>query len=121
MGSKRLTWLVTGTSYVLPSSPLAHISFLDRSGIGRELVLNILARGDKVIATARGRSFSKLTDLREKGGYICELDVVSGQDHLNAFAKQIIGEHGHIDVLVNNAGALTVSYQQICADDDHYI
>ncbi|KAI0747363.1 hypothetical protein BC629DRAFT_1560546 [Irpex lacteus] len=94
MGSKRLTWLVTGTS----------------SGI--ELVLNILARGDKVIATARGRSFSKLTDLREKGAYICELDVVSGQDHLNAFAKQIIGEHGHIDVLVNNAGYVEVTTQE---------
>ena len=85
----------------------------DRSGIGRELVLNILARGDEVIATARGRSFSKLSDLQERGAYIYELDVTTSQDNLHQFAEKIIAEHGRVDVLVNNAGKLQVAYLRL--------
>lgn len=78
----------------------------DRSGFGRELVLQILQRGDTVIATARGRSFSKLADLKERGADTYELDVNAPQETLHEFAKKIIGAHGRVDVIVNNAGTL---------------
>ena len=79
---------------------------LCRSGIGRELVLKILARGDKAIATARARSFSKLADLKAKGAYTYELDVTAPDEDLQDFARRVIEEHGHVDVIVNNAGKL---------------
>lgn len=68
------------------------------------MTLQALERGDKVIATARGRSFAKLADLKEKGADTLELDVTAPLDTLHEFAKQAIAIHGRIDVLVNNAG-----------------
>ena len=47
----------------------------NRSGLGKDLTLAALKRGDKVIATARGRSFNKITDLKAQGADILELDV----------------------------------------------
>lgn len=99
---------MTGTSCVsLPGLALSQtfIKHWHRSGVGRELVLHILARGDKAIATARGRSFSKLADLEARGAATYELDVNASQDDLHALAKKIIDDHGHVDVIVNNAGA----------------
>ncbi|KAI0768358.1 short chain dehydrogenase [Irpex lacteus] len=96
MSKQQLTWLVTGTS----------------SGVGRELVLHILARGDKAIATARGRSFSKLADLEARGAATYELDVNASQDDLHAFAKKIIDDHGHVDVIVNNAGYVAMGAEE---------
>lgn len=48
---------------------------ISRSGFGRELAFAALSRGEKVIATARTKSFNKLDDLREKGASTVELDV----------------------------------------------
>lgn len=108
MSKQQLTWLVTGTSCVsLPCLALSQtfIKHWHRSGVGRELVFHILAGGDKAIATARGRSFSKLADLEARGAATYELDVNASQDDLHTFAKKIIDDHGHVDVIVNNAGA----------------
>ncbi|PPQ68283.1 hypothetical protein CVT24_005099 [Panaeolus cyanescens] len=87
-----LVWLITGTS----------------SGLGRELTLEALKRGEKVIATGRGRSISKLADLQEKGADILELDVTAPLATLQEVAKKAIAIHGHVDVLVNNAGYILV-------------
>lgn len=76
----------------------------NRSGIGRELALAALARGDKVIATARGRTVSKLDDLNQAGASALELDVTSPLDRLHEVAKEAIAFYGKVDVLVNNAG-----------------
>lgn len=84
-------------------------SDLDRTGIGRYLTIAALKRGDKVIATARGRSISKLDDLREQGADILELDVTAPLDTLNDIAKKAVGIHGRVDVLVNNAGKLSLA------------
>lgn len=86
--SKQLVWLITGTS----------------SGLGRDLTIAALNRGDKVIATGRARSLAKLDDLRKRGAAILELDVTSPLDKLQAVAKEAVEIYGHIDVLVNNAG-----------------
>lgn len=64
-----------------------------------------LRRGDKVIATARARSASKLGDLKEKGADVLELDVTDSLDKLHEVAKKAIKIHGRVDVVVNNAGA----------------
>jgi NAD(P)-dependent dehydrogenase (short-subunit alcohol dehydrogenase family) len=86
--SQPLVWLVTGTS----------------SGFGKELSIALLERGDKVIATARSRSLAKLSDLKERGASILELDVTAPLDNLHDVAKKAIAIHGRLDVLVNNAG-----------------
>ncbi|KAF8918441.1 NAD-P-binding protein [Mucidula mucida] len=87
--STPLVWLITGTS----------------SGIGRELTLAALRRGDKVIATTRQRSLPQLDDLHKAGADVLELDVTASLSDLEKCAEKAIAIHGRLDVLVNNAGA----------------
>jgi NAD(P)-dependent dehydrogenase (short-subunit alcohol dehydrogenase family) len=63
-----------------------------------------LKRGDKVIATARARSISKLEQLKEEGADVLELDVTAPMHILVEAAKKAVSIHGRIDVVVNNAG-----------------
>ncbi|CAK5279285.1 unnamed protein product [Mycena citricolor] len=85
-----LVWLITGTS----------------SGFGRALVAQVLARGDRVIATSR--TVDGVRDLDGNSGdlRIMELDVTAGMDVLKSKFKQAVEFWGRIDVLVNNAGTL---------------
>ena len=83
----QLTWLVTGCS----------------SGIGESFVLELLGRGDHVIATARNGT-SRLTSLKETGAAILDLDVAAPQHDLDIKIQEAIAIYGSIDVLVNNAG-----------------
>lgn len=82
----QLTWLVTGTS----------------SGFGERFVYSILAKGDRVIATAR-RGHERLQKLEEAGAAILDLDVTAPQAELDAIVKKALSIYGGIDVLVNNA------------------
>lgn len=82
--------------------PILYLSY--RSGLGRDLTLAALQRGDKVIATGRARSLAKLDDLKAQGAATLELDVTSPLDKLKEVAKEAVAIYGHIDVLVNNAG-----------------
>lgn len=66
----------------------------------------MLERGDKVISTARARSLSKLTELKEKGAATFELDVTAPLNELHEVAAKAVAIYGHIDVVVNNAGYL---------------
>lgn len=81
-----LTWLITGCS----------------SGLGAEFVRSILARGDHVVATARG-DVSRIKALADVGAKTYSLDVTASQSDINAVVAKIL-ESGPIDVLVNNAG-----------------
>lgn len=83
----QLTWLVTGTS----------------SGFGEQFVHSILAKGDRVIATAR-RGHERLQHLKDAGAAVLDLDVTAPQAELDAKAKEALNIYGGIDVLVNNAG-----------------
>ena len=80
-------WLVTGCS----------------SGFGRSFVPAILARGDKVVATAR--RISDLDYIRgDEGARALQLDITVSEDIIRQKMEQAVGEFGRIDVLVNNAG-----------------
>ncbi|KAL0057871.1 hypothetical protein AAF712_015478 [Marasmius tenuissimus] len=87
-----LVWLITGTS----------------TGLGRDLAIAALNRGDKVIATARARSISQIDDLRAKGAETIELDVTASLENLQDVAKKVVSFYGRVDVLVNNAGYILV-------------
>jgi NAD(P)-dependent dehydrogenase (short-subunit alcohol dehydrogenase family) len=82
------TWFITGAS----------------RGIGRELVEQILARGGKVAATLRRPE--QLDDLAERYGEHLWRRRVDVTD--TAEVERVLGEafadHGHIDVVVSNAG-----------------
>ncbi|KAK0484457.1 hypothetical protein IW261DRAFT_1330928 [Armillaria novae-zelandiae] len=88
MSTSQLVWLITGTS----------------TGMGRDLALAALARGEKVIATARARSVHQIVDLKDKGAETLELDVTAPLDELKKTAEKAVGIYGRVDVLVNNAG-----------------
>lgn len=80
-------WLITGCS----------------SGLGRQLVLAALARGDKVVATAR--RLAGLEDLPESPKLKrLELDVNSPESSIQEAVKVASNVFGKVDVLVNNAG-----------------
>jgi len=87
-GEKMTTYLITGTN----------------RGIGLEFTQQILARGDRVIATCR--DIAGAGELKElQGRYealeIRQLDVASS-DSMQEFAGQL--ENAAIDVFINNAG-----------------
>lgn len=61
---RQLVWLVTGTS----------------SGFGTQFVHGILARGDRVIATAR--AVDKIAHLRDAGADTLRLDLTDGEEEM---------------------------------------
>jgi NAD(P)-dependent dehydrogenase (short-subunit alcohol dehydrogenase family) len=85
-----LVWLVTGCS----------------SGFGNHFVHSILARGDKVVATAR--DLSKIQQLEQLGVPRFQLDITDSQSVINATIAEILAEYGRIDVLVNNAAYIAI-------------
>jgi NADP-dependent 3-hydroxy acid dehydrogenase YdfG len=73
-------------------------------------VLSILARGDRVIATAR--SLDKLNELTSsltpelaQRLRIAQLDVTEGEEAIHLKIALMAKFWGRIDVLVNNAGS----------------
>ena len=72
------------------------------SGFGKQIAIEALNNGHKVIATAR--SSKKLEDLKSKGAVTMDLDVVQPLDELKAIVKSAHDQSGRIDYLVNAAG-----------------
>jgi NADP-dependent 3-hydroxy acid dehydrogenase YdfG len=85
-----LVWLVTGCS----------------TGFGELFIRSILARGDKAIAT--GRDASHLSALKEAGAEVLQLDVAAEQSVIDANIHEAIGFFGGINVLINNAGYVSL-------------
>lgn len=86
--SENKVWFITGTS----------------SGFGRALAEEVLAKGERVVATARKPEV--LQDLIEQypsAARAVKLDVTNLEDVKNAISEAV-KEFGRIDVLVNNAG-----------------
>ena len=81
-------WFITGTS----------------SGLGREMVELLLARGDHVAATLRKRgALDPLQGRYRERLWVAELDVTDS-DAVRAVVDRAFNELGRIDVVVNNAG-----------------
>ncbi|KAI1055373.1 hypothetical protein LB506_011340 [Fusarium annulatum] len=97
-----LVWLVTGTT----------------SGIGAALVNEIVARGDKVIASGR-KANQKLGHLKSDNLAILELDITAPWTMVQATMNEAWAIFGHIDILLNNAGASALK----CAEEaeDAYV
>jgi NADP-dependent 3-hydroxy acid dehydrogenase YdfG len=83
-------WLITGCT----------------SGFGEQFVHDILARGDKAIAT--GRSLSKLSRLEVAGAATLQLDITDTQQNIRDIITKAIAVYGRIDVLVNNASYISI-------------
>jgi NAD(P)-dependent dehydrogenase (short-subunit alcohol dehydrogenase family) len=88
MGTESKVWFVTGAS----------------SGFGRAIVEEALARGERVVATARDtRSLADLAAKAPERVHVVRLDVTDGEA-LRAAIASALARFGAIDVLVNNAG-----------------
>jgi NAD(P)-dependent dehydrogenase (short-subunit alcohol dehydrogenase family) len=77
------------------------------SGIGKASAIKIAEAGAKVIIVARGEKelFETRDEIIAAGGkcwaYTCDLTELASCDEL---VKNVLAEHKHVDVLVNNAG-----------------
>ena len=77
------------------------------SGIGRAIARQVVAHDGRALIVAHdaGHLEDAAREIRSGGGdcahYTCDLRDLGACDHLVA---RILAEHGHIDVLVNNAG-----------------
>lgn len=101
MSSPRV-WFITGTS----------------SGYGRALAEHALARGDRVVATARRPE--RVADLAERypnAVLPLRLDVTDGAA-ITAAVDAAVRRFGHVDVLVNNAGYGLVSSAEETTDQE---
>ena len=99
--SENKVWFITGTS----------------SGFGRALAEAVLAKGERVVATARKPEV--LRDLIEKypdTARAVKLDVTNTEDVKNA-VSEAVKEFGRIDVLVNNAGYAMVGAIEESSDE----
>ncbi|TVY36764.1 putative oxidoreductase [Lachnellula occidentalis] len=79
-------WFITGCS----------------TGFGHETALAALARGDKVIATARNPN--DVNDLADKGALVIALDLSWPEEKIQSAVNVAIEPFGSVDVLFNNAG-----------------
>ena len=99
--SENKVWFITGTS----------------SGFGRLLAEEVLAKGERVVATARKPEV--LRDLVEKypeTARAIKLDVTNLDDAKNSVAEAV-KSFGRIDVLVNNAGYALVGAVEEASDE----
>jgi NAD(P)-dependent dehydrogenase (short-subunit alcohol dehydrogenase family) len=93
-------WMITGSS----------------SGFGRAIADAVLARGDRLVATARRAE--ALADLAEhERAHVVALDVTDPAGREAAIAEAI-ERFGRIDVLVNNAGRTQVGAVEETTDDE---
>ena len=77
------------------------------SGIGRELALQMSARGSSVALVDVNRKELAITAklVREKGG-TCSVHAmdVSNRSHAAKLAQAVVKKYGKVDVVINNAG-----------------
>lgn len=83
--SNKRVWLITGCS----------------SGFGRELVMQLVARGEQVVATAR--RLESLNYIESPQVLKLVLDVTKPSE-IEQVVQTVIAQFGSIDVLINNAG-----------------
>jgi NAD(P)-dependent dehydrogenase (short-subunit alcohol dehydrogenase family) len=99
MDTQQRVWLITGCS----------------AGFGRAIAEAALARGDRVVATARRAE--TLADLEGDDVLVVGLDVTR-QDQIEAAVGAALEHFGRIDVLVNNAGYGSIGAVEAIDFDD---
>ncbi len=90
------------------------------SGIGKAVAFKVAAAGAKLVICARGADELAETKREiEAAGGICHTYVADLADlaSCDAFVAQVLAEHGHVDILINNAGrsirrAISASYDR---------
>jgi NAD(P)-dependent dehydrogenase (short-subunit alcohol dehydrogenase family) len=82
-----LVWLITGST----------------SGFGTAITKAALARGDKVIATARNPNKPEMAELASLGATPLALDITAPESTISSVVAEAIKIHGRIDILLNNA------------------
>lgn len=79
------------------------------NGMGREVVLNLLNKGAKVIAVDM-REEALAETLKLAGNKASQLSTyvlnISDKSAVDAFAQNTINKNGHIDGIINNAGII---------------
>ncbi|KAL4947929.1 hypothetical protein BDW69DRAFT_104162 [Aspergillus filifer] len=73
------------------------------TGLGHELALKALSKGDRVIAAVRTPSNAP-DALQGPNVQVLQFDLSWDQDAMNDYATKAIAAFGKVDVLVNNAG-----------------
>jgi NAD(P)-dependent dehydrogenase (short-subunit alcohol dehydrogenase family) len=102
MSSRAKVWFITGTS----------------SGFGRNLAEEVLARGDRVVATARDvRSLDELVARAPDRVVALRLDVTQPAE-IDGAVRAALERFGAVDVLVNNAGFSIVGAVEETSDAD---
>lgn len=102
MSTQGKVWFVTGTS----------------SGFGREIAEEAIARGDRVVATARDpKSVEDLVARAPDRVLAVRLDVTKPWD-IRSAAAAALARFGAVDVLVNNAGFSVVGAVEETSDED---
>lgn len=95
-------WFITGAS----------------TGFGKLLAEAVLARGERVVATARDENkVVDFTDRYPTTALALELDVTQ-KDHIVAGVQDAIDGFGRIDVLVNNAGYGLLGAAEEASDEE---
>lgn len=93
------------------------------SGIGRLTAETLAAAGHTVYATMRDPDGSHASELKalaqsqDRDLRVVQLDVTS-QASADAAVRRILAEAGALDVVVHNAGHLTIGYVETFTDDD---
>ena len=99
--SENKVWFITGTS----------------SGFGKALAEEVLAKGERVVATARKPEvLQDLVDKYPETARAVKLDVTNTEDAKSA-VREAVKEFGRIDVLVNNAGYALVGAVEETSDE----
>jgi len=78
------------------------------SGMGRELVLELLRRGARVAAVdVRAETLQQTADLAAAGGRLSVHCVdITDRDATRLLVDDVVAEHGSVDGLINNAGII---------------
>ena len=81
------------------------------SGIGEAIVRQLEQRGAKLVIGARreGRLQALAAELGAASVTVCETDVTQ-RDSVNALVEAALSQYGRIDVLINNAGVMPLSF-----------
>lgn len=88
------------------------------SGIGKAVAERLLKDGYAVYVAAR--RVEQMADLERQGAIALKMDITQ-EDDVKALVDRVTGDHGGLDVLVNNAGfGLYGAIEDVSIDDARY-